>query len=114
MPTAAKSSKKTTPRQKHVPLRTCVVCRETSAKRTLMRIVRTSDTSFAIDPGGRANGRGAYLCDKPSCWEKAIATPILAKALRVKPDDASIHHIEEFAASLADTDVAPAEAAERS
>ncbi len=87
-------------RQKHVPQRMCVVCRETNAKRTLTRVVRTSETTYQVDPTGRANGRGAYLCDKASCWEKAAATPILARALRVTPDNDSILHLQEFAAGL--------------
>lgn len=91
---------KSRPRQKHVPQRMCVVCRETNAKRTLTRVVRTSEATFEVDPTGRANGRGAYLCDKASCWEKAAATPVLARALRVTPDNESIQHLEEFAAGL--------------
>ena len=37
-------TKQASPRQKHIPQRMCVVCRETSAKRTLTRVVRTADT----------------------------------------------------------------------
>ncbi len=96
-PTGTRKLGKT--RQKHVPQRMCAVCRETNAKRTLTRIVRTSETSFSVDPTGRANGRGAYLCDKASCWEKAAATPILARALRVTPDNDSIKQLEEYAAA---------------
>lgn len=114
MPTAGTTKKKNVPRQKHVPQRTCVVCRETNAKRTLIRVVRTSETSYEIDPTGRANGRGAYLCDKPSCWAKAATTPILAKALRVSPNEASVQRLQEFAAGLTDNDVEPTETAERS
>jgi len=69
-------------RQKHVPLRTCVVCRETSAKRTLVRLVRTPDEGVQIDPTGKRNGRGAYLCERPDCWQRALNTDVLEKALR--------------------------------
>jgi len=71
------------PAVKHIPQRTCVVCRDTSAKRTLTRIVRTADSGIQIDPTGKHNGRGAYLCDKPTCWQRAIDSDILAKALRI-------------------------------
>ena len=40
-------------------------------KRTLMRIVRTSE-GVAYDPSGKMNGRGAYLHDARSCWKKAL------------------------------------------
>jgi predicted RNA-binding protein YlxR (DUF448 family) len=99
MTTSPSGTKKTAkPRQKHVPQRMCAVCRETNAKRTLTRIVRTSESTFEVDITGRANGRGAYLCDKASCWEKAAAKPDLARALRVTPDNESIEHLKEFAA----------------
>lgn len=88
------------PRPRHVPQRTCVVCRETSAKRTLYRIVRESDSVISADPTGKKNGRGAYICDKQSCWDKALTTNVLARALRATPDDASIHTLKEFAATL--------------
>lgn len=85
-------------RHKHVPQRTCVVCRETGAKRALTRIVRTGEGSIEVDPTGRKNGRGAYLCDKQSCWDRALSTPVLAKALRTSPSQESLKHLQEFAA----------------
>jgi len=71
---------------KHQPQRTCVACREKKDKRELTRIVRT-DTGLQIDRSGKMNGRGAYLCDSPTCWERAASTPILAKALRAEISD---------------------------
>ncbi|MBZ0286328.1 MAG: YlxR family protein [Anaerolineae bacterium] len=66
---------------KHVPVRTCVVCREKASKRTLIRVVRT-ENGIQVDASGKLNGRGAYLCDRASCWERAVTTDILNKALR--------------------------------
>ena len=97
---APSGKRRSGPRQKHVPQRTCVVCRETDAKRALTRIVRTGEGTIEVDPTGRKNGRGAYLCDKAGCWNKAVTTPILAKALRTTPDKESLEHLEEFAAGL--------------
>ncbi len=68
-------------RPKQVPVRTCVVCREKAGKRTLTRLVSTPD-GVVIDPTGKMNGRGAYLCDQKQCWERAVNTDILAKALK--------------------------------
>ena len=79
---ATGSKVKSGTRQKHVPLRTCVVCRETSAKRTLIRLVRTTDEGVQIDPTGKRNGRGAYLCERPDCWQRALNSDVLEKALR--------------------------------
>jgi len=67
---------------KHLPLRTCVVCRDKAGKRALIRVVR-SEQGLQIDPSGKMDGRGAYLCDRASCWETAVKTDLLAKALRM-------------------------------
>ncbi len=69
-------------RRKHVPQRTCVVCRTTSGKRTLTRLVRTPDDGVQIDPTGKRSGRGAYLCDDSACWDRALDSDVLARALR--------------------------------
>lgn len=69
------------PAHKHVPVRMCVVCREHSGKRTLARVVRTAE-GVVVDPTGKMNGRGAYLCDKASCWQRALTSDVLARALR--------------------------------
>lgn len=66
---------------KRVPIRTCVVCRQKAGKRQLTRVVATAQ-GVQIDPTGKRNGRGAYLCDQESCWDRAVNTDILAKALK--------------------------------
>jgi uncharacterized protein len=70
------------PRPKHIPQRSCVVCREKQDKRQLSRLVRQPDGQVAVDPTGKQNGRGAYLCHQPDCWDKAVQTDILSKALQ--------------------------------
>lgn len=67
--------------QRRVPVRTCVVCRQRAAKRELVRIVRTPH-GVQVDSSGKLNGRGAYLCDRKDCWERAVTTEVLTKALR--------------------------------
>jgi uncharacterized protein len=75
-------------RAKHIPQRVCVVCKTTSAKRSLIRLVKTAESGLQIDPTGKLNGRGAYLCDDPACWQKAIKSDIVAKALRTTLSEA--------------------------
>ncbi|MEP7290460.1 MAG: YlxR family protein [Chloroflexota bacterium] len=60
----------------------CAVCRDKAGKRTLTRVVRT-EAGLQVDPSGKMNGRGAYLCERESCWETAVKTDLLAKALRM-------------------------------
>lgn len=69
-------------RVKHIPQRTCVGCREVLAKRELLRIVRTPE-GVQLDTSGKKNGRGAYVHNKRSCWEKALKGP-LAHALKTE------------------------------
>ncbi|WP_369696620.1 RNase P modulator RnpM [Aggregatilinea lenta] len=80
-------------RRRHVPQRTCIVCRSTADKRTLTRLVRTPDDGVHIDPTGKQNGRGAYLCDQRACWERALETDVLAKALRTTLTEADRERI---------------------
>lgn len=76
-------------RHKHVPQRRCVVCREQFDKRRLTRLVRTPDSGVVVDPTGKRSGRGAYLCDQPGCWEKALRYPgILNQALNAELSEA--------------------------
>jgi predicted RNA-binding protein YlxR (DUF448 family) len=82
------ASQSNQPGRKHIPQRTCVVCRTKDAKRELTRVVRT-EAGLVIDLTGKQNGRGAYLCDNPACWQRAQETDVLAKALKMTltPDD---------------------------
>jgi predicted RNA-binding protein YlxR (DUF448 family) len=78
------------PRPKHIPVRMCVACRRTDAKRGLFRLVRDADGRVAVDPTGKRAGRGAYLCHDPACWEQALKRRGLERALRIEaiqPDD---------------------------
>ena len=65
------------------PRRTCVVCRATTAKRTLHRIVRSPAGTVTYDPTGKAAGRGAYLCGQPECLDMAVRRRSIQRALKV-------------------------------
>jgi len=66
---------------KHVPLRSCVACRETKPKRELVRVVRVSDERVEVDRTGKKNGRGAYFCPAQECWELGQKRKALNHAL---------------------------------
>ncbi len=75
-------------RPKHVPQRTCVSCGSTTAKRELIRLVRTPSGAVEPDPTGKGAGRGAYLCHSLQCWEQAVNKGRLENALRTRlPND---------------------------
>ena len=95
-------------RPKHVPQRTCVGCRSVLAKRTLTRFVRQPDGVF-IDPTGMLNGRGAYLHDLKSCWERALKGG-LANGLKVSLTPEDRQRLETYMASLPDEPATRADA----
>jgi len=72
------------------PVRTCVGCRLTGAKRELLRVVRGPDGAASLDRSGKAKGRGAYLHRDPACWEAALGRGSLSRALGhgLTPDEA--------------------------
>lgn len=55
----------------HVPLRTCVGCRQASPAAALVRFA-TVDGRVVCDPQRRAPGRGAWLHPDPACLERAV------------------------------------------
>lgn len=79
--------------QKKIPMRMCVACREMQPKKDLLRIVRTPEGAIEIDRSGRMNGRGAYLCGRRECLEKAIKTRALERALDQKIDEEIIERL---------------------
>ena len=70
------------------PVRTCIGCRQRTAKSELLRVVAGSDTdghpAVVPDPRGRAAGRGAHLHPTTECLEQAVRRRAFARALRVQ------------------------------
>ena len=105
-------TKQTGPRPKHVPIRTCIACRETDAKRELVRVVRVAETVVAagkaqpgvkVDPTGKLAGRGAYICRDRVCWEQALIGRRLAAALKTTLTEADLAALRAYAATLPET-----------
>jgi predicted RNA-binding protein YlxR (DUF448 family) len=93
-----KVSGKTVKPLKHIPQRTCVGCRTILPKRSLLRLVRRPE-GVQLDPTGKLAGRGAYLHNRRSCWEKGLKGP-LAHALKVTLTTADTHFLRQFMQSL--------------
>lgn len=72
---------------KKIPLRKCIGCSEGKPKRELIRIVKNKEGHIFVDLTGKANGRGAYVCNNIECLEKAQKTKRLSKALEVEIPD---------------------------
>lgn len=79
------------------PMRKCLGCNESFPKKSLCRIVKTkieSDNPEAgenkekeivkFDASGKLNGRGAYICKKLECFEKAVKSKRLSRTLEIE------------------------------
>ncbi len=72
---------------KKIPQRTCMGCNEKKDKKDLIRVVKSSDGQINIDKTGKMPGRGAYICDKKECLEKAMKTKRIERVFETKIDD---------------------------
>ena len=98
MSTSARVISKTKPR--HIPQRTCVACRRTTAKRELVRVVRTAEGGVEVDPTGKRSGRGAYLCPTPDCWRLTVQKGRLERALKTRVGARDKEALLQYAQSL--------------
>ena len=69
--------------QKKIPQRQCMGCRERKDKKAMLRVVRKTDGTAALDFSGKLNGRGAYVCPDPECLKKAQRSKALERCLEV-------------------------------
>ncbi len=69
--------------QKKIPQRQCMGCRERMDKRQLIRVVRTPAGEVQLDFSGKLSGRGAYICPKLQCLQKAQKSRSLERSLEV-------------------------------
>ncbi len=67
-------------KEKKVPMRMCVGCREMKPKKELLRVVRSPEGVVSIDVTGRKPGRGAYVCRSAECLKRAIKQRQLERA----------------------------------
>lgn len=91
---------------KHIPQRTCIGCRTALPKRSLVRLVRRPE-SVQIDPSGKQPGRGAYLHNLRSCWERGLKGA-LAAALKTTLTPEDRQRLEEYMSTLPDETATPA------
>ncbi len=66
---------------KKIPTRRCIGCGEHFDKPALCRVVRTPQGAIVLDASGRQAGRGAYLCRRAECLQRAKRAHRLESAL---------------------------------
>ena len=59
-------------------------CNYKKDKKDLIRIVKNKEGIISIDKTGKANGRGAYICNNVECLEKVVQSKRLERVLETK------------------------------
>lgn len=89
-------------KRKRIPQRTCIACRQEEGKRSLLRLVRTGE-GVVLDVTGKKAGRGAYVHPQRSCWERALRTSLLQRALRMNITSENLQILSQSFAELLQT-----------
>lgn len=71
-------------KNKKIPMRQCVGCGQMNEKRLMYRVIRTNEGELLLDKTGRKNGRGAYICPKEECLQKAIRSKGLERSFKMQ------------------------------
>lgn len=80
--------------------RQCHVCKAMRPKAELLRVVRTPDGRFMLDPTGKAQGRGAYVCLSAACIAKGVKTRYLNRAFKCTVPDEVYQEVSRYASEL--------------
>ena len=80
---------------KKMPERTCVITKEKTLKKDLLRVVRTPKGEIVVDLSGKANGRGAYLKKDAEVIERARKSKALDRILEVTIPDSTYDEMLE-------------------
>ena len=83
-------------KHRKIPLRTCVVTKESLPKQELLRIVRTPEKVVKVDETGKLNGKGAYIKKDLAVLEKAMKSKILEKRLECKIEESVYEEIKKI------------------
>lgn len=89
---------------RHIPQRSCIVCRTKKDKRELVRLVYNNN-AVEVDPRGKKAGRGAYLCPNFECWETGLKKGRLEYALRIRITPDNRQSLLDYAKNLFEIEV---------
>ena len=68
---------------KKIPFRQCIGCGEMKNKKEMIRILKTETEGIVLDATGRKNGRGAYICPRMECFQKAVKNKGLERSFKM-------------------------------
>lgn len=69
-------------REKHIPIRMCIVTKKRKPKKELMRLVRVG-YEVKVDPKGKERGRGANISMDMKVFDEAVKKHLIEKALKL-------------------------------
>ena len=78
-----------------VPVRMCSGCGQHFPKKELVRVVRSPQGEISVDLTGKKSGRGAYLCQRAECLQKARKAKRLERALECPIPDEVYERLEK-------------------
>lgn len=84
-------------KQKSVPMRMCIACRQMKPKKEMHRVTRNAEGEIFFDPTGKASGRGAYICADETCLKLLQDKKLLHKAFSQSVDSAVYEGVKENA-----------------
>lgn len=79
---------------KKVPQRQCLGCRQMRDKKSLIRVVKSPEGVISLDFGGKANGRGAYVCPSSECLKRARKSRALERAFSAQIEESIYDALE--------------------
>lgn len=82
-------------KERKIPMRMCLCCREMKPKRELVRVVLNKEGQISVDLTGKAAGRGAYLCREAECVAKLRKTRALDRGFSRAVDDAVYEQLQK-------------------
>jgi len=86
-----------------IPQRMCLGCQESHPKKELIRIVRSPEGEYSVDTTGKKAGRGAYICPKQECFDKARKSRGLERSFKNAIDPAVYEALAQQLQALAAT-----------
>ena len=83
------------PKERKIPLRMCIACREEKPKREMLRIVKNASGEIRLDFSGKLPGRGAYICNSEGCIKRLRKQKLLHKTFSQEVSEEVYLGIEE-------------------
>ncbi len=81
---------------KKIPQRMCVVTRNKTDKKDLLRIVKTPENNVEVDLTGKKNGKGAYITKSLEVLDTAKKKKILETVFEVDNLDYIYEEIKKY------------------